>query len=354
MSLVSLGWSEAFKFYDSQIDQAARIIAIHRSHLRAITSKGEINLHHSSGFSDAVAVGDWVIITPLFTDEQNQPAALIKELIPRKSKISRVSIQERSEEQLMAANIDTVFVVTSANQDFNFNRLQRYLLLIKQGLARPVVILSKVDLISDSEQVAKSLKQKLGQDIELIATSSLNKVGLDQVKELMPPGSTSVFIGSSGVGKSSLVNQLLGQDIQAVKQIREDDDKGRHATTSRELFFIPNGGMIIDTPGIRDVSVFGSEDNLSETFSEIEDIILKCKYTDCTHSSEPGCAIIKALKSQELEQKQWDNYIKLSKEIAFNNNKLSKELASNTKKRWKKINKDYKAKKKFKGSGNDK
>ena len=335
MNLESLGWSEAFQAYNSQIDSVARIVAVHRSHLRAITLSGEINIHYSSGFTQALAVGDWVLIDSLFVDDQGDPAALVKELIPRKSKISRVVGGDQSEEQIMAANVDTAFVVTSINQDFNISRLQRYLVLIRKGGATPVIVLSKTDLKSSYIPIIKDLKDKLDKDILILATSVVNKTGIDQLKDLVGAGSTSVFIGSSGVGKSSLVNFLLGQDIQLVKAIREDDDKGKHTTTSRQMFFIPNSGMIIDTPGIRDVSVFGAEDNLSDTFSDIEELTTQCKFSDCKHMTEPGCAIRQALETQQLEQKRWDNYNKLAKEIAFNNKKMSKKNSSNTKKRRK-------------------
>ncbi len=345
MSLGPLGWSEEFKLYDSQIESAARIIAIHRSHFRAITLKGEINIHFSNSFSEPLAVGDWVLTNSLFVDEQGEPATSIKELIPRKSKFSRATAEDNTKEQLIATNVDTVFVVTSINQDLNISRLERYLLLITKGMATPVVILSKVDLEPSYVQTLSHLKEQLGDNIQIIACSLINKTGLDEIKNLIPEGSTSVFVGSSGVGKSSLVNFLLEKETQAVKEIRKDDDKGKHTTTSRQMFFMPQGGMIIDTPGIRGVSVFGSDDYLSDTFFEIEELATHCKFSNCSHATEPGCAIIHALNTQKLEQKQWDNYNKLSKEMAFNNKKINKRNSSNIKQKWKKNSKNYKSKK---------
>lgn len=349
MNLYKLGWSDLFQIEEGEKVNLSRVIAVHRSHLRAITVNGEVNIHYSGGYTEPVAVGDWIIMTPPFVDEQNQPAALIKQLVPRKSKISRVAAGAHVEEQVIAANIDNVFIVTSVNQDLNVNRLKRFILLVKEGGAKPIVILSKSDLTEDVYKIINSLSEQLGGDIAIIPTSSLNKSGIENVLSLMPEGSTSVFVGSSGVGKSSMVNFLLGKDIQVVKEIREDDAKGRHATTARQMFFIANGGMIIDTPGIREVSVFGSEDSLAETFSDVDSLLLKCKFSDCTHTSEPGCAILDALDSGELEQKQWDNFLKLQKEIAFNNRKMDKVEMSNSKKKWKQIHLDYKARKKFEG-----
>lgn len=351
MSLESLGWSKAFQSYNLQDDSIARIIAVHRSHFRAITINGEINIHHSSGFSQSLAVGDWVVTTPFFTDDQGESAALVKELIPRKSKLSRMSAGEQSQEQLIAANVDTVFVVTSINQDFNISRLQRYVLIIKKGGARPVIVLSKTDLKSSYTQIMADLKAKLDKEILVLPISLINKVGIEQIKTLLPVGSTSVFVGSSGVGKSSLVNFLLGQEAQHIQEIRVNDGKGKHTTTSRQMFFIPDGGMIIDTPGIRDVGVFNTETNLSETFSEIEELLTHCKFSDCHHITEPGCAILQALETQQLEKKQWDNYNKLSKEIAINNSKMNKKLSSDSKKKWKQTKIDYKSPKKNKDRG---
>lgn len=349
MNLDLLGWTEAFESYRSKDEDVARITAVHRSHLRGMTESGEINVHYSGDFSqDPASVGDWVVLTPLFVDEQKETAATIKKLIPRKSKISRIAAGEHVKEQVMAANIDIVFVVTSIHQDFNLNRLQRYLLLIKDGQAKPVVVLSKIDLEPSHQEIIKNLEEDLDDEIQIIPTSIVSNIGVGEIKDLIPKGRTSVFVGSSGVGKSSLVNLLLGEELQAVNEVKKDDGKGKHTTTSRQMFFLPDGGMIIDTPGIKGVSIHGSEENLSEAFNEIEELMTRCKFSNCSHTTDPGCAIVEALEDSNLEQSLWDNYIKLSKEIAHNNSKLKKQTSSNSKKKWKKVQTDYKNRKKFK------
>jgi len=342
MNLSLMGWSSFFEDEDFDTDYIARVIAVHRSHMIAITQHKEINLHFSGQVSQAPAVGDWVVTTPEFVDEQNVSAALIKKVLQRKSKISRSS---STGEQVIAANIDNVFIVTSANQDFNINRMHRFLLLIHEGGARPVVVLSKTDLDKDHQILIDTIKEKLSVDV--IGTSILGDSGLKELLAHMPEGSTSVFVGSSGVGKSSLVNKILGQELQVTRFIREDDSKGRHATTSRQLFFVQGHGMIIDTPGVREVQVFGSAESLGEVFQNIEELIGKCKFSNCQHETEAGCAILEGLTTGELERGEWENYLKLLREMAYVNRKQDKAAASNAKKRWRDINIAMRKKRKF-------
>ncbi len=345
MTLLDLGWSDEYLADDDDIETArlARILAVHRSHMKA--SNGELDLNIYSSHQDIqIGVGDWIQFTPPFVDEQNSQAALVQKLIPRKTKLSRAS---KGREQIFAANIDNVFVVTSANHDMNIKRLHRYLVMIMDGGARPHVILSKVDLIDDVETFVKSLKSQFTFDLSVLPASSVSDFGFDQILSLMPRGSTSVFVGSSGVGKSTLVNRLLGQDIQLTKEIRENDSKGRHATTSRQAFWIPNRGMIIDTPGVREIQVFGDSDNLHQVFTDLDEVLSQCRYNNCQHKSEPGCAVIAALESGQISSEDWESYQKLLKEMAFTNRKMDKGEAANTKKRWKQIHKDMRQRRKF-------
>lgn len=280
-----------------------------------------------------LAVGDWVEITPEFIDEQNKNAAIIKQILPRRTKLARAS---NKGEQIIASNIDSVFIVTSINHDLNINRLQRYCLLVNESGAEPVIVLSKIDLNSNYLEIANNIKQNLG--IEVLCTSITDSIGINELLKLTPLGSTSVFIGSSGVGKSSLVNHLLNKAIQSTQEIREDDSKGRHTTTSRALFQIPNHGLIIDTPGVREVSVLGSSESLNETFPLIKELTIQCKFNDCQHQTEPGGAILNALDEGKLSAKEWENYKKLQAELLHSKRKSSKAEQSNSKKRWKSIN----------------
>ncbi|MCB0420555.1 MAG: ribosome small subunit-dependent GTPase A [Bdellovibrionales bacterium] len=342
MSLNAMGWSAFFESNTTDTSKIARVTAIFRSHISARTSEKEINLYYTGQPIESLAVGDWVTISPEFIDEQNKTAAVILSVLDRKSKLARI---DNDEEQVLAANVDRVFIVTSANQDFNIKRLQRYLVLVKEGGSQPVIILSKVDLTEDPCQLIDTLSSQL--KTEVIATSTVENIGRDAILMLMPEGSTSVFVGSSGVGKSTLVNFLMGHHQQKIREIRYDDDKGKHTTTTRQLFSIPGYGMIIDTPGLRAVQVYGSETSLQDTFPEISQRLSQCRFSDCQHETEPGCAIQSALESGELSLKDWESYLKLLKEIKYSIRKTDKQEMSNSKRRWKSIHKNVRAKRKF-------
>lgn len=342
MSLTQMGWSSRFSTQKTDTSTIARIIAVHRSHMRAIREQGELNLYLPGNTETMPTVGDWVTITPEFEDEQGEPAAIVQKVLDRKSYLARWTPNGK---QVMAANVDTVFIVTSANEDFSVNRLQRYLLLCQEGGCTPAIVVSKTDLHEDPGSMLEDLKKNLGTPV--IGTTLTTGEGVNQIKALMPEGSTSVFVGSSGVGKSSLVNTLLGESVQIVQDIREDDGKGRHTTTSRHLFQVPGHGLIIDTPGLREVQVFGSDEAIGETFPRIAALAEQCRFADCSHGTEPGCAIKKALESGDLEASEWENFTKLQKEAAYVRRKEDKAEMANSKKRWKDINVMMRKKKKF-------
>lgn len=346
MNLKDLGWDDFYNSLELDLNSIARITEVHRSHLRAAKERKFINVHVSGGTDLQPVVGDWVKTTPEFEDEQGEVAAVLAEVLPRRSVFSRWSNEG---EQAIAANVDRVFIVTSANQDFNINRLHRFLLLVKKGGAEPVVILSKTDLLENPGELLTEAAEKL--QVKVMGTSLVNDQGIEEVSQLLPVGSSSVFVGSSGVGKSSLVNRLLGEEVQLTKDIRGDDGKGRHTTTSRQMFAIPDKGLIIDTPGVREVQVFGELDDVLETFPKVAALIGRCKFSDCRHESEPGCAIRKALESGDLDDKEWQSYLKLQKEVEFAKRKNNKAEMSNSKKRWKQINKMIKNKKKLDNRG---
>lgn len=342
MSLSQMGWSSYFSSDNPDISSVARIITVHRSHMRAVCEHGEINLYLPGNIETIPTVGDWVLMTPEFEDEQGQPAAIVREVLERKSSMARWTSSGR---QVMAANVDRVFIVTSANEDFSVNRLQRFLMLCQEGGTEPVVLISKLDLHETPSQLLKDLQAKL--TVPTIGTSLISGEGTSKVLQLMPRGSTSVFVGSSGVGKSSLVNSLLGKQVQVTQEVREDDGKGRHTTTSRQLFQIPEHGLIIDTPGLREVQVFGGDDSLEQTFPQVMELSRHCRFADCQHQTEPGCAIQEALESGSLEPSEWENFGKLQKEAAFARRKVDKVEMANSKKRWKDINVMMRKRKKF-------
>ncbi|MBC86826.1 MAG: ribosome small subunit-dependent GTPase A [Bdellovibrionaceae bacterium] len=331
MNLKTLGWPSDMH-QDIDVSSLARVTAVHRSHMRALTEKGEINLHIPGSLEDLPVVGDWVLTTPEFEDEQGEPARLVKEVLTRSSILARWT--DRGE-QPMAANVDTVFIVTSANLDFKLNRLHRFILLVRKGGAEPVVILSKTDLVENSSDLVREIEDKL--QLKVIGTSIVNDSGMAKVLELMPEGSTSVFVGSSGVGKSSLVNRIMGEEVQLTSGIREDDAKGRHTTTARQMFVVDGHGLIIDTPGVREVQIFGDADDVVGAFPLIEELSQQCKFSNCHHETEPGCAIQEALDSGALDVGEWESYLKLQREADHVKRKMDKADMANAKKRWKKV-----------------
>lgn len=248
----------------------------------------------------------------------------------RQSCFKRKAAGEIFTEQLIAANVDTAFIVCSLNQDFNLNRIERYLSLVYEAGVEPVIVLSKLDLCSDPDSYKDQVQNlNSGLCVELIN-------GLDPscTAKLLPwfqPGRTIVMLGSSGSGKSTLTNNLLGFEAQLTNTIREDDAKGRHTTTRRSLLTSNEGAMIIDTPGMREIQLSGHEDGVAETFSDIDKLSKECKFSDCQHESEPGCKVRKAIDNGELDERRLDNYLKLSREQAFNAASISERRSTDKK-----------------------
>lgn len=275
------------------------------------------------------AIGDWITGRP-------QPGGwiLIEEVIERKSVLLRKDPGQNSS-QVLAANVDTLFVVTSANQDLSLNRLDRYVTLALSGGVRPVIVVNKIELASEPHSLLDKVASRFP-NVDVHGVSALEGWNLDGLDQYASPGQTVAFIGSSGVGKSSLTNAMLGHESMNTREIRTSDGRGRHTTTHRELHVTRIGAMIIDTPGLRQVGL--SEDmDLDVAFSDIEEFARRCKFTDCQHQSEPGCTIQVALEEGALDADRWQNYLKLQKELAFERRKSSKALQSEERKRWAKI-----------------
>lgn len=256
------------------------------------------------------AVGDWVVIS-LRAEEKR---ATIHKVLPRKSKFSRKVAGLETREQIVAANVDKVFLVNALNRDFNIKRIERYLIMAWESGADPVIILSKADLCDDLEEKLMEVERTaVGVPIHVIST--VDGRGLDELNQYLIPGRTIALLGSSGVGKSTLINHLAQKELQKTNEVREYDDRGRHTSTSREMFVLDSGTIMIDTPGMREIQMWSGEDGLTEAFEDIEKLAAQCKFTDCKHKKEPGCAVREAIENGTLSSERFESYIKLQKEI---------------------------------------
>ncbi|MBU1233765.1 MAG: ribosome small subunit-dependent GTPase A [Proteobacteria bacterium] len=270
-------------------------------------------LHSTESTSDMPCVGDWVC---LHYDSEN--SACIHTILPRKSFLGRKSAGKNIEFQMIAANIDVAFIVQSCHYDFNVPRLERYLVMANEGHVEPVLVLTKTDLVSadELEQLILEIRRG-GISARIVALSNVTGAGLDQIKELMGFGKTYCLLGSSGVGKTTLINQLTGQDTLKTGTV-SDSGEGRHTTIRRQLIVLEQGAMIVDTPGMREVGIFAGSEGMDELFDDIQELALSCRFSNCGHSNEPGCAVLQAIKDGKLNQEHYGNYVKLKKESEVN------------------------------------
>ena len=322
----------------------ARIIAVHKDRYEIVCNNGQgfakikRGIYYDNPDSIYPTTGDFVLI-----EWNDSGDSMIYETLKRKSSFSRTaSSSDRNKElhnqheQLVAANFDYVFIMQSVNNNFNINRIERYLSLAWESGGIPVIILTKSDLVSNIQEYIDEV-QDVAFGVDVYAVSTITKEGLDDIKKYFTKGNTIVFLGSSGVGKSTLVNTLYGKEVMKTSEIREDDSRGRHTTTSRNLIMLPNGAMVIDTPGMRELGMWDAEAGISKTFSDVEQYIGMCKYTDCTHTNEPGCKILEAIERGELSRERFDQYIKLQKESRYNTN--SEQYLREKKEKFKAISK---------------
>ncbi len=290
-----------------------RIISQDKGSYKAVTENGEFKAQVSGKFrfnatniSDYPAVGDFVML------DENDGNAVIHHILNRKSAFIRKAAGTSHDDQVVAANVDTVFICMSLNKDFNLRRLERYISIGWDSGAIPVVVLTKSDLCNDIDDVLIKLSD-VAIGLDIMITSSLEN-DFENIKKYISYGHTLAFIGSSGVGKTSLINKLLGEEIFETKELR-NDDKGKHTTTKRELILLPDGGIVIDTPGMRELGIESAD--LTKAFLDIDELSQLCKFNDCTHTKEPGCAVKKAVDNGSLSNERLDSYFKLKKEANY-------------------------------------
>lgn len=319
-SLPQLGWQPYFQqqltLEDYEQNRIARVSAHHRSGYELLCEQGLLSLpiHHSLPH---MTVGDWILI-----DSSNQFVRLLE----RRSLFRRKAAGPKAAEQFIASNIDTVFVVCSLNQDFNLSRIERYLSIAHEAEVEAVVILTKADLCNDADE-KRAQVQAIDQMLMVEVVNALDQESTQCLLSWCKLSKTVAFLGSSGVGKSTLVNTLMDNQLQSTGSIREDDSKGRHTTTSRTLHMMPSGALLLDTPGMRELQLTDCESGVAETFSDIEDIVKQCRFSDCQHQNEPGCAINKALESDTIDRRRVENYFKLMREQARNMATISEQRA---------------------------
>ena len=319
----NLGYNNFFETERKKLNlggfSVGRVIAEYRGSYKIKNEKGEYlgkitgkQMFNASSREDYPAVGDWVAIKEL-----NSEQAAIQAILPRQTIIKRKNIGKNGA-QVIAANIDVAFVIESMDRDYNLNRFERYFAIANDGGIKSAIILNKTDLISQEElnEKLKEIKNRFP-EADIISTSVVNNDGLDELKKYIKKGKTYCFLGSSGVGKSSLINKLLEKDFIKTGDISSYSNRGKHITTSREMYFLDNGGIVIDNPGMREVGMTDTDAGIDNLFDEISILAQKCKYADCSHIHEPDCEVLLALKSGKLNEKQYSNYINLKKEAEY-------------------------------------
>ena len=355
--LDSWGYGPSFALAFSSLAQPdlvpARVLSDLGSRLEVVTASGPGRFAHPSGrlrhtlaAHQLPTVGDWVAITDAGdAGDASAPdgLAVIHHVLPRRTLLVRRAAGRRTGEQVVAANVDTFFVVTSANRDANARRIERYLTAVWDSGAAPVLVVNKADLCTPGELSGElAALGAVAPGVPVIAVSAHNGTDTDALAAYLQPGHTIALIGSSGVGKSSLVNCLLGRDEQAVRQI-DNNDRGRHATTRRQLFALPGGGLVIDTPGMREFGLVDHGGGLDETFADLAELATACRFRDCQHRGEPGCAIDAAIDAGELDPARRDGLHKLERELAAAERHRDPALAREERARWKAIHKSQRA-----------
>ncbi|HEX7757927.1 MAG TPA: ribosome small subunit-dependent GTPase A [Caulobacteraceae bacterium] len=348
------GWSDALRNdFAPHAERGlipGRVIVQQRGLYVLATDLGELaagvagRLAHDTAGADYPAAGDWVAAAA----RPEERAATIHHVLPRKTAFVRRAAGPKLGEQVVAANVDVAFLTASLNADLNARRLERYLSVARQSGARPVLVLTKADLCEDVEAVLAEIRA-VALDVPILAVSALTGLGLDAITAQLAPCETAVMVGSSGVGKSTLVNALAGQDLMATQAIREDDARGRHTTSHRELIRLPGGALLLDTPGMRELGLWDSDEGVSATFEDIEVLAAGCRFHDCHHGNEPGCAVQAALADGSLDPGRWKSYGKLQREIAHLERREDPIARETHRRHWMAISKAQRTGKKLRG-----
>jgi ribosome biogenesis GTPase len=345
--LKTLGWDsffeKEFEPFKNEGYGVGRVALEHKGGYRLYTESGEIPAEitgrvrfEAAGRADFPAVGDWVVITIQPTEAK----ASIHVILPRKSKFSRKIAGSVTDEQIVATNIDTVFLIQSLDKNYNLRRLERYLVLALESGADPVIILSKADVCESVEERRLEV-EAIAPAVPVHAISTKMGEGLEQLNAYIGAGRTIAFLGMSGVGKSTLINRLVGRDVQKVREVRAHDDRGVHTTRHRELVVLPTGGLLVDTPGMRELQLWDVGEGLSDSFTDVETIAAQCRFSNCTHRQEPDCAVREAVENKSLDSKRLENYLKMGKELEHLESRQDTKVQLKRKERDRKFHKEY-------------
>jgi len=341
LNMESLGWNDhfaqAFAPYTEQGLVPARVAVQHRGGYIVLTEDGELEAEAArrqvrSG--ELAGVGDWVALRLL-----PEGQAIVEEVLPRRTAFTRKETMDRTGEQIVAANVDTVFLVSALGHDLNLRRLERYLTAAWDSGAEPVIVLTKADLHPGEVTEAVADVEAIAFGVPVHAVSNVTGEGLGALDPYLGRGRTVALLGSSGVGKSTLVNSLLGEERMATAAVREDDERGRHTTSHRELVPLPGGALLLDTPGMRELQLYADEEALDTAFADVAELAAECRFSDCTHDHEPGCAVQAALADGRLAPERWESYRKLQAEIRSLEIRQDKRLQSEERKRWRQFSK---------------
>jgi ribosome biogenesis GTPase / thiamine phosphate phosphatase len=348
LNIASLGWGDALaETFQEHADaglRPGRVAIQHRGAYVLLTEDGEVwagvrgRLRHAAdSTADLPAVGDWVA----YDHPEGAERAAVHAVLPRRSAFRRKAAGFETAEQVVAANVDVLFLVTSLNRDLNVRRIERYMTLAWESGADPVVVLTKADLCEDVS-TAVALVETVTFGVPVHVTSALTGQGFEALRAHLEGGRTGAAVGSSGVGKSTLINHLCGEDRLATRDIR-GDGRGRHTTTHRELIVLPGTGCMIDTPGMRELQLWDSAEGLERAFEDVESLIAECRFSDCAHETEPGCAVRSALADGRLEPERFESYRKLQRELHWLEIRNDARARSEERKRWRSINKEARA-----------